>query len=65
MVVAVSRKGNESSCVLEEIEIVVFKFCLYRPKDVIFEGLVMRVWLWCWWRKEEEEEEEEEEVERS
>ena len=62
--VPVSRGEDESSCVLEEIKVGVFESCLQRPKDVIFEGLVMRVQLWWWWRKEEEEEEEER-VERS
>ena len=56
--VAVSRGKEESYCVLEEMEVVVFESCLQRPKDVIFEGLVMRVWLWWWWRKEEEDEDE-------
>ena len=37
--VAVSSEGDESSCVLEKMELVVFKSCLQRPKDVIFEGL--------------------------
>ena len=40
MVVAASREGDESSCVLEKMEDVVFRSCLQRPKDVIFEGFV-------------------------
>ena len=40
MMVAVSREGDESSYVLEKIEVVVFRSCLQRPKDVIFEGFV-------------------------
>ena len=32
--------------------------CLQRPKDVVFEGLGERVWLWWWWRKEEEDKDE-------
>ena len=62
--VAISRGKDESSCVLEKIQLVVFKSCLQRSKDMIFKGLVMRVWLWWWWRKEEEDEDEEE-VKRS
>ena len=46
VVVAVSRGSDESSYALEKMEVRVFEFCLQRPKDVIFEGLVMRVWLW-------------------
>ena len=59
VVVAISSGDDESSCVLEEMKVWVFESYLQRPKDVTFEGLVMRVWLWCWWRKEEEEEEKE------
>ena len=37
--VAVLNGKDESSWVLEEMELVVFDSCLQRPKDVIFEGL--------------------------
>ena len=36
--VAVTREGDENSCVLEEIRLVVFESCLIRSRDVIFEG---------------------------
>ena len=39
VMVAILNGEDKSSCVLEEIEVVVFRFCLQRPKDVIFEGL--------------------------
>ena len=45
--VTVSSEGDESSCVLEKMEVVVFKSYLQRSKSVIFEGLVIKVWLWC------------------
>ena len=38
--VEVSSEGkDESFCVLEKMEVVVFKSCLQRSKSVIFEGL--------------------------
>ena len=40
------------------MDIVVYRSCLQRPKDVVFERLSERVWLWWWWRKEEKDEEE-------
>ena len=39
VMVVVSRGEDESSYVLEEMEVVVFESCLQRPKDVIFEGV--------------------------
>ena len=40
MVVAASKEGDESFCVIEKMEVVVFRYCLQRLKDVIFEGFV-------------------------
>ena len=40
MVVGASREGDESSCVLKKMVVIVFRSCLQRPKDMIFEGFV-------------------------
>ena len=42
VVVATSNGDDESFCAIEKMEIGVFKSCLQRLKDVLFEGLVMR-----------------------
>ena len=39
VVVAVLNGEEESSWVLDEMEVVVYRLCLQRPKDVVFEGL--------------------------
>ena len=42
VVVAASQGEGESSYVLKEMEVGVFKFCLQRPNGVVFEGLLWR-----------------------
>ena len=61
VVVAASREEHERSCVIEKIEVRVFKACLQRPKSVIFEGLVR----WFGYGVSEEEEEKVERTWRS
>ena len=39
MVVAILDEQGESSRVLLEMRLVVYRPCLQRPKDVVFEGL--------------------------
>ena len=55
--VAIFNGEGESSCILEKIELVVFKSSLQRSKSVIFEGFVRRH------SDGKEEEDEEEKVE--
>ena len=42
VVVAATQGESESSYVLEKMEVGMFKFCLQKPKSVIFERLVRR-----------------------
>ena len=64
VVVAVLNGEGESSCVLEEMELVVFRSCLQRPKSVIFERFV-RGYGYGFLKNDEEDDEEKESVERS
>ena len=60
--VAVLNGEDESSCVLEKMELVVFRSYFQRPKDVIFEGLSNEGLVMVVLKNDEEEEES---VERS
>ena len=65
MKVAATRGKDESSCVLEEMELVMCRSCLQRSKDVIFEGFSSEGSIMEMENDEEDDEEGEESVERS
>ena len=60
MKVAVLNGEQESSWILDEIEVTVYRSCLQRPKDVIFEGLSSEGLVMEVVENNEEDEEEEE-----